>query len=397
MNAPLHPEAQLDELNAAMKIVGEQVKAAADRSEKEMARHGQLQTETRAKVDELLSKQGELQARLQDCEQKALHAQEHREPQRPQSLGQMVVHSQELQGVDSSFRGSKRIALPNAAITSLTSSAGVLVQPDRLPGVLTPPDFQLTVRDLLAPGQTTSNSIEYVRETGFTNNAAPVAELALKPESSLTYDETSTPVRTLAHVFKASRQIMDDAPQLASYIDARARYGLRLVEETQLLYGNGTGANLTGIVPLASAYAMPNGAAVTAEQRVDRIRMAMLQATIALFPASGIVLNPIDWASIELLKDTQNRYLIGNPQGTITPTLWNLPVVATTALTQNKFLVGAFNIAAQIFDRMGVEVLISTENEDDFVKNRITLRCEERLALAVYRPEAFIYGSLTGA
>lgn len=107
------------------------------------------------------------------------------------------------------------------------------------------------------------------------------------------------------------------------------------------------------------------------------------------------MLNPIDWAAIETLKDTTGRYIIGNPQGSINKMLWNTPVVDTQAQTLDNFLVGAFNAAAQIFDRMSIEVLLSTENDKDFENNMITLRAEERLALAVYRPEAFIAGTFS--
>ena len=119
-----------------------------------------------------------------------------------------------------------------------------------------------------------------------------------------------------------------------------------------------------------------------------------MQATLALYPPSGYVLHPTDWAKIELLKDSTQRYLIGSPLGSVTPHLWGLPVVATPAIQATKFLTGAFKLGAQIFDRMAIEVVISTENEDDFVKNLVTIRCEERLALAVYRPAAFITGTL---
>jgi len=168
-------------------------------------------------------------------------------------------------------------------------------------------------------------------------------------------------------------------------------------EEGQLLYGNGTGANLHGIIPQASAFAAPTGAEVTTEQRIDRLRLAILQAALAEYPSTGIVLHPTDWATIELLKDTTGKYIIGNPQNGTTPTLWRLPVVATQSINQNAFLTGAFNLGAQIFDRMDIEVLVSTENTDDFEKNMVTLRAEERLAFAVYRPEAFVTGALKDA
>ena len=120
----------------------------------------------------------------------------------------------------------------------------------------------------------------------------------------------------------------------------------------------------------------------------------MLQAALAEYPATGHVMHPTDWARIETTKDSQGRYIIGNPQGTLAPTLWGLPVVATQAIGVDKFLTGAFSLGAQVFDRWQARVEIATENEDDFVRNLVTMLCEERLALAVYRPEAFIYGDL---
>ena len=97
---------------------------------------------------------------------------------------------------------------------------------------------------------------------------------------------------------------------------------------------------------------------------------------------------------MELSKDKEGRYIIGQPQGTANPTMWGLPVVSTQAMGVGKFLTGAFNMGAQVFDRQQASIAIATENEDDFVKNMITILCEERLALAVYRPEAFITGTL---
>ncbi|MRN50924.1 phage major capsid protein [Brucella sp. 10RB9214] len=202
----------------------------------------------------------------------------------------------------------------------------------------------------------------------------------------------TTPVRTLAHIFKASRQILDDAPGLASYINARGTYGLKFVEEGQLLNGDGTGQNLHGILPQASAFAP----AFTPENEtaIDRLRLAILQVILAEYPASGFVLHPTDWTKIELTKDLGGNYIVGNAQSPIGPSLWNLPVVQTQAISAGKFLTGAFNLGAQIFDRMGVEVLLSSENDKDFENNMFTIRIEERLALAVYRPEAFVTGDV---
>lgn len=259
------------------------------------------------------------------------------------------------------------------------------------------PERKLTIRDLLMQGRMDGNSLEFVQETGFTNSAAPVAEGALKPQSDIKFDLKSTTAKVIAHYMKASRQILDDASQLQSYIDGRLRYGLAFKEEQQILNGDGTGQNLLGIIPQATAYVRPVGVATTAESKLDTLRFAMLQAILAEYPASGHVLNPIDWAAIETLKDTSGQYIIGNPQGGLNPTLWGLPVAETQAIASGKFLTGAFSMGAQIFDRWASRVEVATENEDDFVKNLVTILAEERLALAVYRPEAFIYGNIVPA
>ncbi|HDI3291986.1 TPA: phage major capsid protein [Vibrio cholerae] len=392
MPAPL--EQQVETLQSSLNKIGDAVKAQAEAANKEVARLGTMSEEARASVDKLLTQQGEYQARLQEVEQKILNAGKDNGEEEFRSAGLIVAEKLAAEGVSSNFNGKSRIQMPRSAITSATGSGGGLVAPDRRAGIIAIPERQMTIRDLIAPGTTTSNMVQYVKETGFTNNAAPVAENTSKPYSDITFAMENASVQTIAHLMKASRQILDDASALASFIDARARYGLMIKEEGQLLYGNGTGANLHGIIPQASDYAAPTGAEVTTEQRIDRLRLAILQAALAEYPATGIVLHPTDWATIELLKDNTGKYIIGNPQNGTTPTLWRLPVVSTQSINQNAFLVGAFNLGAQIFDRMDIEVLVSTENTDDFEKNMVTLRAEERLAFAVYRPEAFVTGAL---
>ena len=193
---------------------------------------------------------------------------------------------------------------------------------------------------------------------------------------------------TIAHWITASKIILDDFAQLQPAIDGRLRYGLKLVEETQLLKGSGSGHNLNGIYTQATAYSAPFAA--PAPTMLDTLRLMMLQASVALFPPTGMVLNPEDVARIELAKDTTNRYIVGNPQGTMTLQFWGLPVVESWSMTAGTGLVGAFKMGAQIFDREDANVVIATENDTDFVKNLITIRCEERLGLAIYRPGAFI-------
>lgn len=384
----------IKQINASLKTVGDQIKTHAETA----AKNAELSAETRTQVDALLLKQGELQANLQSTQQllAKLEANGAGGDVQHQSLGQQFVNNDDVKAFLSKTTPRGRADLTvKAAITSLTTdadgSAGDLVQTTRLAGVQALPQRRMTVRDLLTPGNMDGNALEYVKETGFTNNAGMVAEGAKKPESSIKFDLVSTTAKVIAHYMKASRQILSDASQLASLIDGRLRYGLAFKEEQQLLNGDGTGQNLLGIIPQATAFAAPFDPAGT-ETNIDNIRLAFLQAELAEFPSTGVVMNPIDWARIELLKDTTGRYIIGNPQGVLGATLWNRPVVTTQAITVDKFLAGAFKLGAQVFDRWQARVEVATENEDDFVKNMVTVLAEERLALAVYRPEAFIYG-----
>lgn len=390
-------EDDIKNINASLKSVGDQLKAQAENARKDIEAHARLSTETSAKVDELLLKQGELQANLQNAEQviAKIEANGAGGDTQHQTYGQQFTQSDEFKAFAGKTTPRGRVDMTfNAAITSVTTdtdgAAGDLVQTTRVPGIIAPPDRRMTVRDLITPGRMDGNALEYVKETGFTNLAGMVAEGAKKPESSMKFDLVSTTAKVIAHYVKASRQILSDASQLASYIDGRLRYGLAFKEEQQLLNGDGTGQNLLGIIPQATAYVAPFTLADATV--IDQVRLAMLQAQLAEYPASGIVMNPIDWARIETLKDTTGRYIIGNPQGTIGASLWNLPVVTTQAIEEDKFLTGAFRLGAQVFDRWQARVEVATENEDDFVKNLVTILAEERLALAVYRPEAFVYG-----
>lgn len=380
------------ETKAAVDKAVESVKAVAEEALGK-AKSGEALTEAvKAKADEALVEVNGLRAKMAEMEQRA--AREGGEEAAAKTLGEQFVSDDRVKSWLASEQSSGKVDLRvKATITSATTaaagSAGAGVQTTRVPGILELPRRRMTVRDLLSQGRMDGNTLEYVRETGFTNSAAPVAEGALKPESDLRFDLVSTSAKVIAHWMKASRQILSDFSQLRSVIDERLLYGLAYVEEQQLLNGDGTGQNLNGIIPQATAYVAPITVADATE--IDQIRLAMLQAELALFPSTGIVLNPADWGRIELTKDADGRYIIGNPQGTIAPTLWGLPVVTTPAIAVDKFLTGAFKMGAQVFDRWDARVEVGYVN-DDFIRNLVTILAEERLALAVYRPQSFIFG-----
>lgn len=397
MTEPTKTAADLaGEVKAAFEKQHDAVKALAEEALSEAKKGNALSESIKEKSDEALLKMNETKARLDDIEQKMARGGKDDDEAR-KSIGAQFTDSEAVKKfiADGAPRGGKADLRIKATLTTATTdTAGAVgdgVAVTRLPGVLALPQRRMTVRDLISPGRMDGNTLEYVKETGFNNNAGMVAETAAKPESDIKLDVVSTGAKVIAHWMKASRQALDDVSFLRSMIDQRLLYGLAYKEESQLLNGDGTGQNLNGIITQAIAYSA--AFAVTAETAIDKMRLAMLQAALAEYPATGHVMHPTDWARVETTKDTTGRYIIGNPQGTIAPTLWGLPVVATQAISVDKFLTGAFRLGAQVFDRWDARVEVGYVN-DDFTKNLVTILAEERLALAVYRPEAFIYGDL---
>jgi HK97 family phage major capsid protein len=366
------------------------------------AERGEGLTEgAKLKADEALTAASEAKARVDEVEQKmATFADRGDRDDRPKSAGYQFIENEEVKSFLANPSAGKRVGVEvKAIISSLTTdadgSAGDVLVPMRAP-MVQPVVRRLTIRDLITPGRTNTSSIQYPKETGYTNSAATVTETAgtAKAQSEMKFDIVTTSVTTIAHWVLATRQILDDSPMLQSYIDGRLRYGLAYVEDNQLLNGGGTGTDLNGIYTQATA-STANLAVVTAPTFLDVLRAAMLQASLANIPPTGIVLNPTDWFKIETTKDTAGAYIIGNPQDGTNPRLWGLPVVETPAMTVDKFLVGAFRYGAQIFDRQDATVEISTEDSDNFRKNLVTILAEERLALAVYNTLAFVKGDFS--
>lgn len=358
--------------------------------------------ELKMKADQALQEQGETRQRMTDLEQSVAKAMKSQEMAEPERMGDILAKHFENNADDKALLmrpklgKSINIEMSRKALVNTTATGAALNYPGQQLPMVAPLLRRLTVRDLLMPGRTDKSVIFYPRETGFTSGAAIVAEGALKPESNITIENITQAVATIAHWTDISLQMLDDVPYIQSYVEGRGVYQLKLVEEVQLLNGSGVGGNLEGIYTAATVYAAPAGAP-TPTQAIDKLRIAMLQVELANADTTGIVLHPTDWAGIELLKDGEARYLFTSPAQTTTGRLWGRDVVSTQAMTQGNFLVGDFMAHAQILDRQDANVAISFENKDNFVRNLATLRIEERLALAIYRPEAFVKGPLAVA
>lgn len=261
------------------------------------------------------------------------------------------------------------------------------------------PKMELRIRDLLPVSPINTTSVEWVKYT-WTNAAAiiyaaspspGVRENILKPLSDMDMTIANDTAETIAHLVYVSKQILQDIPQLRSIIDTELMYGLKFVEEDEILNGDGTAGHLNGLITQASAY--NTGLNVSGDTRIDKLRHAILQARLARYPVDGIVLNPTDIHGLELTKDSQNRYIIGDPNGTLPPRIWGKRIVESDAIDPTKFLVGAFAMGARLYDLEQANIESTDSHEDFFRRNMIAIRAEERLILAVTRPQAFVYGT----
>lgn len=285
--------------------------------------------------------------------------------------------------------------LAKTAIINATGQNQPLVVAQRAP-MVQPVQRRLSIRDLIPTFRTPSNLIEFTRETAFTNNAAivyasPNYENVTKPESAVTFSLATAAVQTLAHWIPASRQVLADSEMLLSYLDQRLTHKLKLIEEDEILNGDGSAGHFSGLMSQATAYA--GSGAVSSDTQVDSLRRAITQLETADHQATGIVLNPIDWMKIALIKDTQGRYVFGDPKTAAQPAIHGVPVIVSNSIAATRFLVGDFGQAAALWDREEVMMRVAEQHSDFFVKNMVALLVEERLALTVFKPAALVRGN----
>jgi hypothetical protein len=333
------------------------------------------------------------------------------------SIGQQFVEHPDLGAFSkrmglSQARGSFAVEIKQADLqqavnralevkTTITTAAVGRATPgilnyDRIPGVFGPPPRRVRVRDLIPFYPTSMSGVDYVKRNVFTNAASPQTEADAKAESALTFVIGSAICQTIAHWIPAAKQLLEDAPQLAAFIDTEMLVGLADEEDYQLLRGDGVAPHIEGMIHAATAYAGVYD--VGADTRIDKIAHALQELESLNFVPDGIVVNPLDWRAILLLKTEEGgtnkgQYLMGGPSAAAARRIWELPVVTTTAMPAGKFLIGQFQGSVKGFERMGAVCEASSEHADYWIRNLVAIRAEERIALAITRAAGLIYGS----
>jgi HK97 family phage major capsid protein len=309
-----------------------------------------------------------------------------RQEQEQKDLGAHLRESASYEAFRNGQAKTAVIDLPGADFKTLLALTDYNNQPTRLPEIVMPAQETRTIADLMLQGRTSNNTITYMEETTFTNSAAAVAEGGTKPESALGFTERTENVRKIATWIPATSELLADVPMMESYIRGRLGFMIERTEEAQILSGNGTAPNISGILDRPTIQTQAKGSDPTP----DAVYKAMTKIrTIAFAEPTAAIFHPNDWQDIRLLRTADGIYIWGSPADAGPERIWGLTVRQTTAMTENTALVGAFRPHAQIFRREGLTITISTEHSTYFVENKVAILAESRLALAVYRPTAF--------
>lgn len=323
------------------------------------------------------------------------------------SIGEQFINSPEMKAfLESIAKGEigerTQFVSPHVAFKSLitgtsSTSGGAFIE-TQVTGIFDPGTIikPLTVRDLITVTTTNSDTVKFVQQGTFTNNADITPESTatndangVKPESAIAYTPVEASVKNIAHWVPITRQALADAGQLQGYVNTLMMYGLEEKLNSQVLVGDGTGDNFTGITATSGISTQAWDTDVLTTTRKARTKVG----TQGRARPTAWVMNPVDWEEIDLAKDGEQRYYYGGPSVLGTPRLWGVPVVEDEAMTENTTVIADWKLA-YLWDRQQATMYTTNSHSDFFVRNIIALLTELRAAFGVLRPAAFVSTSI---
>jgi HK97 family phage major capsid protein len=406
----------IEAIKSHLDTVKSEIKDAVAKRDAEVKQYGEATEATRKALTAATERLDSIKSDMDRIDQRVIEMEKAAQrqfagAQAAKSYGQQFIESDVFKNATAKGTDSYRV---EKNLSGLAASAGSLVRPDRRPDVVVTPDRPRFIRELLPTIPTQSNAVEVMRQNVFTNAAAPQApvspstaigagELVAKAQSNITYQLVTVPVRTFAHWLPASRQVLSDAPMLQRLIDSRLMYGLNLLSDSQLLFGDGANQNLTGLMVDAGVETVGQLASgTTAANRpgamLDHIRAAITRCqTFEFYNINGVVLNPVDWQTLETAKGTDGHYIwVSVPNGGESR-LWRVPVIVSNAMTANNFILGDWTMGATVYDREQMDIRVSESHADFFVRNGVAILGEERYGFGIELPKAFCKGLFTVA
>lgn len=387
-----------EQVEAGLAKISEQIAQVEAKQAEEIRNVGTSHEETVAQMKNLVERADALKDRIDEME-KSSNRKESGSFKNELAM-ELESHKSQLNELKTNGRGFRMdLKVANDPMTTGNTYTGEVIESDRLPGVYFDPDRATHVRQFLTQTSTTSDNVRYVQETAYTDGTATQTEGSDKGISDFSLEAKDAPVRTIASYIRVSRQMLDDTAFLTSYINQRLPKKLFLEEDDQILYGNGSGDNLEGITAVAQSFAAITGLSLVS--RFDALvnSISQVRTDNGEYQASAIMLNPEDFYIMLVEKDNENRYYFPDAVrfGGQPPRVAGVPVITNTAVAADDFIVGDFNLGATMALREGVSLQFFEQDQDNVIKNLVTVRVEERLALPIHNPNAFVYGDFTTA
>ena len=288
-----------------------------------------------------------------------------------------------------------------ADMTMAADFTGVVAGETIVPQFKYDPSRSIHIRSLIPNGSTDAQTIRFPKESGYADNAAATAQGYTLGQSDFDITATSVNLEKIGTYMRITEEMLNDTPQLSSYLSARVPGKVLSVEDTEILNGDGSSPNLDGLFTDGAAFVTGSGGAfyqsIESANQYDVLVAALNQLALSNYQADTILLNPTDLHKIVLLKSTANEYLRQQIYTGVQPTIMGIPVTVNTAVTAGKFLVGNLAQATQLWIRENLAVSFSREDSTNFRDGFITVKAQERVALTNYQPNAIVQGTFSTA
>jgi HK97 family phage major capsid protein len=367
------------------------LETSIEKFEGQMQEHGKVEAGTREEVRALSEEFAKINKSVTEMGQKLAEGFKSNEDSKIITPGQEFVIADKFKSFVEAKGEMSRIRME---VKNTVTGGSTTVFPQQNGGVIPGNFAPLTVRAILPSAQTGSNQVNSLREATWNNSAAGVSEGNAKPESDITFEQYNVSITTIAHWIKVSNQLLADAPAIASYIDVRLRDGLAQEFERQLVKGSGIAPEMSGLTDSGNYTAYSPTSDDLLVDAINRAKYSLWAATG--FAPDAVIVNPADWGAMERTREGAGTgmYLYGMPGVAAGVNPFGVRIVLSNNVAAGSFIIGAFNAATMLYNRQGAVVEMGYVN-DDFTKNLVTIRAEERAGLAVERPSLVYYGSFS--
>ena len=366
---------------------------------------GEIETSLKSEIDnlstEFLAKHEEATKRMDSFEVAQKKSNVSNEPT---TFKGSLIKSINDGAIESLLKGNSNAAkleIKAADMTMANAYSGVVAAETIVPDFKFDPSRSVHIRNLIPNGTTDAQTIRFPKESAYDDGAAATAQGSTLGQSDFDITATSVNLEKIGTFMRITEEMLADTPQLSSYLSARVPGKVLSIEDNEIMSGDGSSPNLSGLFTDGTAFTTSSGGlfyqSIEAANEYDVLVVALNQLALSNYQASAIIVNPTDLHKIALLKATTNEYLKNQIYSGLTPTIMGVPVTASTACPNGKFLVGDLNQATQLWIRDNISVEFSREDSTNFRDGFVTVKVAERVALTNYQPNAIVQGTFSTA